>query len=122
MTRPPLPSCSVAWVTLALTVPLALAATARAQDITDEHRCTGQWRATNGERIASCTALIDSGRYQSPNLAILHHDRGVAMRGEGDLAEGQGQFRLGENLYDAVGGPAQRSAFTQKPMVSASDT
>src|SRR5579872_4896066 len=57
-----------------------------AQDSPDERRCTGQWRAGNEERIASCTSLIDSGRYQPPNLAIIFHDRGVAQRAKGDLA------------------------------------
>ncbi len=71
---------SAASVALTLAALLALAATARAQESTpDGRRCTGQWRATNDERIASCAALIDSGRFQPANLAILHHDRGVAM-------------------------------------------
>src|ERR1700728_1619137 len=56
------------------------------QDGPDERRCTGQWRVANEERIASCTTLIDSGRYQPANLAILRHDRGVALRAKGDLA------------------------------------
>ena len=38
------------------------------------------------ERIASCTTLIDSGRYQGINLAILHDNRGMALRAQGDLA------------------------------------
>jgi tetratricopeptide (TPR) repeat protein len=80
------------WVTLALAAPLILAGTAHAQDATDERRCTGQWRATNAERIASCTALIDSGHYQPANLAILHHDRGMAMRANGDLAGALNDF------------------------------
>ena len=50
-----------------------------------ERRCTGQWRATVEERIASCTALIDSGRYQPANLAILHDIRGTAARATGDV-------------------------------------
>ena len=55
------PRHSAAWVVLALVVLLASAVMPRAQDATDEHRCTGQSRATNEERIASCTALINSG-------------------------------------------------------------
>ena len=66
--------------------------TARAQDSPDERRCTGQWRASNEERITSCTALINSGRYQPPNLAILHHDRGVALRAKGDIAGALSDF------------------------------
>ena len=50
------------WLVLAFV--LGFAASARAQDTADERRCTGQWRATVEERIASCTALIDSGRYE----------------------------------------------------------
>ena len=64
----------------------ALSLTALGQDSPDERRCTGQWRASNDERITSCTALLDSGRYQPPNLAILRHDRGVALRAKGDIA------------------------------------
>src|SRR5580700_1965765 len=66
---------------------------ARAQDSTaDERRCTGQWRATNEERIASCTTLIDSGRYQPVNLAILHDNRGMAFRANGDLTNARSDF------------------------------
>ena len=90
MPRPLLPHPSPARPALLLAAlcaaHLALYATARAQEGPDERRCTGQWRATGEERIASCTALIDSGRYQQANLAILHRDRGVAMRAKGDLA------------------------------------
>jgi len=89
-----LPSYSAILVAFILAAPLVLPMSAHAQDATtpDERRCTGQWRATNDERIASCTALIDSGRYQPANLAILHHDRGVAMRAKGDLAGALGDF------------------------------
>jgi len=62
---------------------LALTVTALAQEGPDERRCTGQWRASNEERINSCTALLDSGRYQPANLAILHHNRGAARRAPG---------------------------------------
>src|ERR1700689_520821 len=75
-----LPSGAATTAGFVLASLLAAMIAAGAQDNPDERRCTGQWRATNDERIASCTALIDSGRYQPPNLAILHHDRGVAMR------------------------------------------
>src|SRR6516162_8772574 len=67
-------------------VTLYLTATAVAQEGPDERRCTGVWRASNEERITSCTTLLDSGRYQSGNLAILHHDRGAALRAKGDIA------------------------------------
>ena len=77
---------------LALALMLGFAVAARAQEGTDERRCTGQWRATNDERIASCTALLNSGRYQAGNLAILHHDRGMASRAKGDLAAALGDF------------------------------
>ena len=60
---------------------LGLTVTALAQEGPDERRCTGQWRASNEERITSCTALLDSSRYQPANLAILHHDRGAARKG-----------------------------------------
>jgi len=65
---------------------------APAQDSPDERRCTGQWRASNDDRITACTALIDSGRYQAANLAILHHDRGIAVRAKGDIAGAIGDF------------------------------
>ena len=42
--------------------------------------------------MSECTTLIDSGRYQPPNLAILHHDRAVAMRAKGDIAGALGDF------------------------------
>src|SRR5271166_4488349 len=77
---------------VALAAPVLLAVTAYPQDAPDERRCTGQWRATNEERITSCTALIDSGRYQQANLAILYHDRGVAKRAKGDLAAAVSDF------------------------------
>src|SRR5580704_17397170 len=66
---------------------------ARAQDsAADERRCTGQWRATSEERIASCTTLIDSGHYQPVNLAILHDNRGMAFRAKGDLTNARSDF------------------------------
>ena len=83
---------SAAFMAIAFAVPLVFALSAHAQDAGDERRCTGQTRATNEERIASCTALIDSGRFQAPNLAILHHNRGIAMRAKGDLAGAQTEF------------------------------
>ena len=71
---------------------LALTVTALAQEGPDERRCTGQWRASNEERINSCTALLDSGRYQPANLAILHHNRGAARRAKGDIAAAISDF------------------------------
>src|SRR5580658_2320963 len=65
---------------------------AHAQDSPDERRCTGQWRATVEERIASCTTLIDSDRYQAANLAILHDNRGTAFRTKGDLTNARADF------------------------------
>src|SRR5580698_9152160 len=66
---------------------------ARAQDFSaDERRCTGLWRATTEERVASCTALIDSGRYPPVNLAILHDNRGMAFRAKGDLTNARSDF------------------------------
>ena len=71
---------------------------ARAQDLSaqnpsaDERRCTGLWRATSEERVASCTTLIDSGRYQPVNLAILHDNRGMAFRAKGDLTNARSDF------------------------------
>jgi tetratricopeptide (TPR) repeat protein len=92
--RQVLPSCTAVSVALTVAALLALPMSARAQEATtpDERRCTGQWRATSNERIASCTALIDSGRYQPANLAILHHDRGVAARAKGDLGGALSDF------------------------------
>src|ERR1700686_904120 len=64
-----------------------------AQDLSaDERRCTGQWRATVEERVASCTTLMDSGRYQPVNLAILHDNRGMAFRAKGDPANAPSDF------------------------------
>src|SRR6202043_2225905 len=64
-----------------------------AQDLSaDERRCTGQWRATVEERVASCTTLIDSGRYPPVNLAILHGNRGMAFRAKGDLTNARSDF------------------------------
>ena len=83
---------SPARLALLFAAMLALSVTAWAQEGPDERRCTGQWRATNEERIASCTALIKSGRYQQANLAILYHDRGVAKRAKGDLAAAVSDF------------------------------
>jgi tetratricopeptide (TPR) repeat protein len=65
---------------------------AHAQDLAEERQCAGQRRASNEERIAACTALIDSGRYEQPNLAILHYNRGIAMRAKGDLAGALGEL------------------------------
>src|ERR1700722_20829465 len=66
---------------------------ARAQvSAADERRCTGQWRATVDERVASCTTLIDSGRYPPVNLAILHDNRGMAFRAKGDLSSARSEF------------------------------
>src|SRR5271169_5434371 len=44
------------------------------------------------ERVASCTTLIDSGRYPPVNLAILHDNRGVAFRAKGDLTNARSDF------------------------------
>src|SRR5271163_3591630 len=77
------PAYSAALAALVLAVLPALAPSAHAQDAADERRCTGQSRATNDERVVACSALIDSGRYLPSNLAILHHDRGMAMRAKG---------------------------------------
>src|SRR5580698_7738382 len=77
---------------------LLAALPARAQDSStqdlsaNERRCTGQWRATGEERVASCTTLIDSGRYQPVNLAILHDNRGMAFRANGDLTNARSDF------------------------------
>src|SRR6185312_8091148 len=71
---------------------LTLTLPALGQDSPDERRCTGQWRASNDERITACTVLLDSGRYQPPNLAILHHNRGVALRAKGDIAAAINDF------------------------------
>src|SRR5580704_5743558 len=76
------------WLTIAAAMFLAVVparAQDRTQDAPDERRCTGQLRASVDDRIASCTALINSGRYQPVNLAILHDNRGVALRAKGDL-------------------------------------
>src|ERR1700730_983903 len=86
------PPCRLAaWAALALAVPLALAAPAHAQSA-DGRRGTGQWRPPPDERITACTVLIESGRYQGANLAILHHDRGLAMRAKGDAARALDDF------------------------------
>src|SRR5580700_5044343 len=73
---------------------------ARAQDSSaDERRCTGQWRATTEERITSCTTLIDSGRYQPINLAILRDNRGMALRSQGELSNARADFDQAIALY-----------------------
>src|SRR3974390_1204925 len=63
-----------------------MAPAAQAQSVTDERRCTGQWRATPEEQIAACSALIDGGHFQGANLAILHNNRGMVLRTSGDVA------------------------------------
>ena len=99
-------------VIVALAVPLLLAVTAHSQDAADERRCTGQWRATNEGRIASCTALINSGRYQPANLAILHQDRGMALRAKGDLAGALEDFTAAVTLN-----PSYARAFAERGSV-----
>src|SRR5580700_1134394 len=85
------------WLPIAAMLLLA-ALPARAQDLStqnpsaDERRCTGLWRATVEERVASCTTLIDSGRYPPVNLAILHDNRGMAFRAKGDLTNARLDF------------------------------
>ncbi|MGA2945425.1 MAG: tetratricopeptide repeat protein, partial [Xanthobacteraceae bacterium] len=64
----------------------------QSQDPTNERRCTGQLRASVDERIAACTTLIDSGRYQPVNLAILHDNRGSAYRVKGDPTSARKDF------------------------------
>ena len=76
---------------LVLTVPPAHAQE-NTKETADERRCTGVWRATVEERIASCTALIQSGHYQAANLAILHENRGAAYRLQGDVANARADF------------------------------
>src|SRR5580692_2431349 len=78
---------------LLLAVLPARAQDSAAQDVSaNERRCTGQWRATVEERVASCTTLIDSGRYQPVNLAILRDNRGMALRAKGDLTNARSDF------------------------------
>src|SRR6202043_464069 len=80
-------------VILLLAVLPARAQDSAAQDLSaNERRCTGLWRATVDERVASCTTLIDSGRYQPLNLAILHDNRGMAFRAKGDLTNARSDF------------------------------
>src|SRR5580704_14368203 len=79
-----------------------------AQDLSaDERRCTGLWRATAEERVASCTTLIDSGRYPPVNLAILHDNRGLAFRAKGVLTNARSDFdqavSLNSNYVRAYG-------------------
>src|SRR5580698_10014934 len=81
-----------AAMVLACAIPIMLAGAAQAQDSSDERRCTGPARAAPEERIASCTALIASGKYQSANLAVLHQDRGLAQRAKGDLGAAADDF------------------------------
>src|SRR5277367_4885803 len=85
------------WLPIAVIICL-IAVSARAQDSNDERRCTGQSRTTIDERIASCTALIDSGRYQTINLAVLRDNRGMALRIKGDLTNARKDFDEAINL------------------------
>src|SRR5579864_45275 len=71
---------------------VSLHAQDRPPDPADERRCTGQYRASVDDRIAACTALINSGRYQPVNLSILHDNRGVALRAKGDLTGARKDF------------------------------
>src|SRR5215469_10748018 len=89
------------WLALAAFALVAHAAHAQdnAQDRAKDHvaagdvrRCTGEWRASAAERAASCTVLIESGRFQGNNLAILHDNRGAARRAQGDLAGATADF------------------------------
>ena len=94
-------------------------AAARAQDSPDERRCTGQWRATNEERITSCTALIDSGRYPA---AQSRHPASRPRRGDA----GQGRhcrraqrFRRSDQaqsrLCAGIRRPRQRAVDAARP-------
>ena len=62
------------------------ATAARAQDSADERRCTGaiarRVRRAN-QRLHGADRF---GPLSGANLAILHHDRGMALRAKGDLA------------------------------------
>src|SRR5687768_10113617 len=51
---------------------------AQQQGNMDERRCTGQITSTAEQQVAACTALIESGRYSTQNLAIIHSNRGIA--------------------------------------------
>src|SRR5580693_8059856 len=86
----------LALATMSFCALMAVALPAHAQDQTqdpaNERRCTGQLRASVDERIAACTALIDSGRYQPVNLAILHDNRGSAYRVKGDPTSARKDF------------------------------
>src|SRR5579871_7017111 len=77
---------------LALAAAILVGHAAHAQDLNDQRRCTGEWRATDQERIASCTTLIGSGRYQGSNLAVLHNNRGVALRAQGNRSGALADF------------------------------
>src|SRR5262245_31189957 len=63
----------------------ALTATPAPAQRADEQRCTGAQSVSPQAQIASCTALIDSGRYARQNLSILHSNRGIAYGKAGDL-------------------------------------
>ena len=79
-------------IVFACVLPIVLAGAAHAQDSADERRCTGPARSAPEERIASCTAVIASGKYQGANLAVLHQDRGLAQRAKGDLGAAADDF------------------------------
>ncbi|MBN8935941.1 MAG: hypothetical protein J0I13_06515, partial [Rhizobiales bacterium] len=79
--RPCFPGCAF----VALTAAMLLLATssggaqqAAAAPTGDEARCTGQVAASPEAQAAACTALIDSGRYNAQNRAILYSNRGIA--------------------------------------------
>src|ERR1700684_61300 len=81
-----------AAIVLACALPIMLAGAAPAQDSADERRCTGPARSAPEERIASCTAVIASGKYQGGHLAGLPPDRGLAQRAKGDLGAAADDF------------------------------
>ena len=83
---------SASAIAIACALPIVLAAGAHAQDSADERHCTGPARAAPEEQITACTALITSGKYQGPNLAVLHQDRGLAERAKGDLGAAADDF------------------------------
>src|SRR5262245_66499125 len=72
-------------VVFGITLVLSCAGNVFSQEMSQDHKwCTGQDGASVDQRIKGCTAVIQSGRGTTYNLAVSFYNRGTAYSDKGD--------------------------------------
>ncbi len=68
------------------------------QENTDAQRCNGELPAGVEEQIASCSALISSGLFSGPTLAIIYSNRGLLWADQAEYYKAVADFETAINL------------------------